>query len=497
MSSVSKPIQGIRNDSPIWRVLLVGRTGLDQILRRDARVELVRVKDTIDAIGELSDPIDHESPSNVAVVVAASAEPGDDEFESFIESLRLVDPSVRVLRVGASRRVYDGCIDPGASCDQILAAIEEAKPAGSVPKIRFVDAPAIEPESEHEPEPEPKAESKPEVVVKVKNETFEHPRQVQFEDESELHKSVVMGLDTDSTQDHGPVLKSVSHSVHSIRSDSSLVESMLAGRSVLESAVKQIQLSLGRTDVGFVDAESGGSPVGIPIQVGSKLIGTLVCKDQAWAMGDGHDVLVEHGQWLTGWIKLEIQQSQLRKSAFTDSLTGAWNRRYFSRYLDAAIVQSRIARQPLTVMLFDIDGFKHYNDTYGHSAGDEILIETVRLLQSVIRPSDRVCRVGGDEFAVIFYQPDGPRDPQSKPLESVYQIATRFQRQICTHRFPKLGNEAMGTLTISGGLASYPWDGHDADSLLEQADQLAMESKRKGKNAMTLGPGAESICKNK
>ena len=95
---------------------------------------------------------------------------------------------------------------------------------------------------------------------------------------------------------------------------------------------------------------------------------------------------------------------------------------------------------------------------------------------------------------MIFYEPQGPRDPESKPLESVYQIAKRFQQQICTHRFPKLGAEAMGTLTVSGGLASYPWDGHDADSLLEQADMLAIESKRNGKNAMTLGPGAETIC---
>ena len=486
----------MQSNSPIWRVLLVGRTGLDQILRRDARVELVRVKDTIDAIGELSDPIDHESPTSVAVIVAASAEPGDDELGSFVEGLRRVDSSVRVLRVGASRQAYDGCIDPGASCEQILAAIEGAEPGGVAAKIRFVDTPEIEEEQEPEVQPEPMPEPKPEVVVKVKNETFEHRAQVEFEEESELHKSVVMGLDTDSIS----APKLANQAGEGVHSDGSLVEAMLAGRSIIEAAIGQIRASLGRDDVRFVavDAsDASGSPAGIPIQVGSKHVGTLVCKDQAWAMGDGHEALVEQGQWLRGWIKLETQQSQLRQAAFTDSLTGAWNRRYFSRYLDAAIVQSRVARQPLTVMLFDIDGFKHYNDAYGHGAGDEILIETVRLLQSVIRPSDRVCRVGGDEFAVIFYQPDGPRDPQSKPLESVYQIATRFQRQICAHRFPKLGSEAMGTLTVSGGLASYPWDGHDADSLLEQADQLAMESKRSGKNAMTLGPGAESICKNK
>jgi len=67
----------------------------------------------------------------------------------------------------------------------------------------------------------------------------------------------------------------------------------------------------------------------------------------------------------------------------------------------------------VTVMVFDIDDFKTYNDQYGHEAGDDILREAVRLLRSVIRPSDRVCRIGGDEFAVISYEPSGPRQEGS------------------------------------------------------------------------------------
>jgi diguanylate cyclase (GGDEF)-like protein len=163
--------------------------------------------------------------------------------------------------------------------------------------------------------------------------------------------------------------------------------------------------------------------------------------------------------------------------------------------MDAAIGQARKARRSLTLMVFDIDDFKKYNDAFGHAAGDEILIETVRLLNSVIRPSDRVCRVGGDEFAVIFYEPQGPRAANSAPPESVYGIATRFQQQICNHRFPKLGEQAAGSLTISGGLATFPWDGNDAGALLDRADQLSMESKKQGKNALTFGRAAESECR--
>jgi len=493
-----------RGDEP-WRVILVGRTGLDQVLRRVGSIELIRARDTIDAIGELSDPIDHESPTRVAVLVAQAAQPEGDELGAFVASLRLIAPSVRVLGVGHATG-FDASIEPGAGFDEIMDAIESATPSDEPVSLQFVDAPPAQakPEPEPEQEAEATAESEPErtpdVVVVAKNEDFEHRAQESFEDESDMHRDVLMGVHAgDDTLDG---IADATISIDSARAtqdlalsgDQSLVQAMTRGRSVLEPAIVCINARLGRDDISFTPELQAP---GMPVMVGAQTVGKLVCADHSWAMGQGHEPLMEHALWLGGWVKLEVQQTELRNAAFTDSLTGAWNRRYFTRYLDAAIAQSRSARQPLTVMLFDIDGFKHYNDSYGHAAGDEILIETVKMLKSVIRPSDRVCRVGGDEFVVIFYEPNGPRDAESKPLESIYQIATRFQRQICAHRFPKLAGEAQGTLTVSGGLASFPWDGHDSESLLEQADQLAMESKRKGKNAMTLGPGAQSVCKHK
>jgi two-component system, cell cycle response regulator len=197
-----------------------------------------------------------------------------------------------------------------------------------------------------------------------------------------------------------------------------------------------------------------------------------------------------HARWLAGWLRLRDQQSQLRTAAFTDPLTGAWNRRYFDRFISTSIDQARVSRNYLTVLVFDIDDFKKYNDLYGHEAGDEILRETVRMLRSVIRPTDRVCRVGGDEFAVIFHEPQGPRNPGSHHPTDVLAIAGRFQQQVLAHKFPKLLNHAHGTLTISGGLATFPWDGATPAELLAKADQLAMQSKRQGKNAITIGPGA-------
>lgn len=211
--------------------------------------------------------------------------------------------------------------------------------------------------------------------------------------------------------------------------------------------------------------------------------------------GLGADVLRREGASLGAWMALAAQQEQLRRAAFTDELTGAWNRRYFHRYLGAAIEQARPLRRTVSLLVFDLDNFKSYNDRFGHSAGDEILVESVKLIKGIVRPSDRVCRVGGDEFAVIFYDPEGPRNPgvpqSANGLNSVAEIARRFQKQICEHRFPKLGMQAPGELSISGGMATFPWDAQSAADLIERADGLAMQSKRQGKNMIVLGPGAE------
>ena len=115
----------------------------------------------------------------------------------------------------------------------------------------------------------------------------------------------------------------------------------------------------------------------------------------------------------------------------------------------------------------------------------------VHLLKAVVRPTDRVCRIGGDEFAVIFHEPEGPRNPGSEHPRSIFSIAKRIQEKIETHRFPKLGPDASGRLSISGGIATFPWDGHDATSLIEHADRLTLESKSQGKNVICFGPGCE------
>lgn len=198
--------------------------------------------------------------------------------------------------------------------------------------------------------------------------------------------------------------------------------------------------------------------------------------------------------WLSRWLTLHERYEQFKHLSLKDELTGAWNRRYFNRFLHRILEWAARDRSQVTLLVFDIDDFKQYNDRHGHWAGDEILREAARLMMSVSREHDVVARIGGDEFAVIFWDAEAQRRPHSRHPQDVVRAAERFQKAICSHAFPKL-LEGPGTLTISGGLASYPWDGRTPDELLARADEMAMASKRNGKNAITFGPGAAKVCK--
>ena len=276
--------------------------------------------------------------------------------------------------------------------------------------------------------------------------------------------------------------------------DVDLVESVMADDGTLRSlCLAMIRSHLGTQDVHLLDPEDGSEDnprSSMPILHRGRTMGRLASS----SIGD--EDLGRWADWIGHWLALEHQVRSLEELCETDELTDAGNRRAFERVLLETLDAARRERRIVTLMVFDIDNFKSYNDLYGHEAGDEVLCETVGLLRATIRRGDHVFRIGGDEFVVIFSDTEGPRGEHSTPPESVEQIAHRFQAQVCNLRFPKLGVQAPGTLSISAGLATFPWDGHDGPSLLRHADQLALESKRSGKNAITFGPGARSRCRD-
>ncbi|HUV40221.1 MAG TPA: GGDEF domain-containing protein [Sedimentisphaerales bacterium] len=192
---------------------------------------------------------------------------------------------------------------------------------------------------------------------------------------------------------------------------------------------------------------------------------------------------------------LALKLKTLEKLATTDELTGLKNRRYIREFCKQVIERSNRENGRVTLLIFDIDNFKHYNDVYGHSAGDEVLRQAGLLMQRCCRRHDVIARVGGDEFVVVFWD-----DPQLETISSagerrsaltdhpkeVIFIAKRFRKELKKTEFHLLGPEGKGVLTISGGLAGYPQDGSTVEELFEQADKALLEAKSRGKNRIYL-----------
>ncbi|MDY7010097.1 MAG: GGDEF domain-containing protein [Planctomycetota bacterium] len=192
-------------------------------------------------------------------------------------------------------------------------------------------------------------------------------------------------------------------------------------------------------------------------------------------------------QVLVGPLSAQARRTEaLHRLAITDHLTGAYNRRYFYHFTDRMLERAGAERFHVTLLLFDIDDFKRYNDTYGHAAGDEILREIVSLMKQTTRRHDVVARIGGDEFTVLFWDAEPPRRPDSRHPETAHVLAERFVKKLSRHDFPSLGPEARGALTISGGLASFPWDGKTCRELLRRADVALRQAKTSGKNGIRI-----------
>lgn len=153
--------------------------------------------------------------------------------------------------------------------------------------------------------------------------------------------------------------------------------------------------------------------------------------------------------------------------ALKDELTGLFNRRYFNQELPREVERFRRFGQPFALLLLDLDNFKAFNDSHGHSAGDAALAQLAALMRRGARGYDHVVRYGGEEFALIL--------PQSRQHDAV-AVAERIREEAA--RTPILyEGRLLGPVTVSAGAAIFPQDALDMETLVHRADEALFEAK--------------------
>jgi diguanylate cyclase (GGDEF)-like protein/hemerythrin-like metal-binding protein len=200
-------------------------------------------------------------------------------------------------------------------------------------------------------------------------------------------------------------------------------------------------------------------------------------------VGDGVEVqariIALHERWLlvldeprtVELRSLRERVSMLERLAATDHLTGAWNRAHFDRLIDGELARASSSRQPVSLVLLDIDHFKTINDTFGHAAGDSVLCELVGLVQARTRASDVLFRWGGEEFAVLA---------SSVGYRGAERLAENLCQTVAQHSF-----RTVGSVTVSLGVAEYVGT-VDAGSLFKRLDAALYAAKDGGRNRVVV-----------
>lgn len=201
--------------------------------------------------------------------------------------------------------------------------------------------------------------------------------------------------------------------------------------------------------------------VGMPISTGQYCL--EIVKDIT-------NLIASKDEILNQYEFLRQQLEQLAQEAYVDGLTGVWNRRYFDDKFPALLNRAAQLDKSMALLMIDIDHFKRVNDTYGHVNGDVVLRQVAKVLQQGVRGHDKVCRYGGEEFAVILY--DVPQDV-------AIRVAERMRENVANLDI-LMQNQTI-RVTISIGLAFN--HGHPTgDNIIRTADSQLYAAKGAGRN---------------
>jgi diguanylate cyclase (GGDEF)-like protein/PAS domain S-box-containing protein len=182
----------------------------------------------------------------------------------------------------------------------------------------------------------------------------------------------------------------------------------------------------------------------------------------------------------TEQIGLSISNIRLREmlteQSIKDPLTGVFNRRYLEDILPREVRRTQRAKQPIGVIMIDLDHFKKFNDDFGHSAGDPVLQEFGAVLRESVRSEDVICRYGGEEFVILL-----PGADENASRARAENIRLKLSALALVHQ-----NRSLGTITISAGIAIAPVHAQDSAEVLAAADAALYRAKAAGRNCVMV-----------
>ncbi len=173
--------------------------------------------------------------------------------------------------------------------------------------------------------------------------------------------------------------------------------------------------------------------------------------------------------------EIEVMKEEALLLSYTDDLTGIYNHRFFIQQLTLEVERQKRYASPLSLLMIDIDYFKHYNDTNGHLAGDQVLKAIAVLIQRGVRQTDIVARYGGEEFSAILINAGRGK---------AFEIAERVRRNVADTRIPNEGAQPNKNLTVSIGVATFSSSISTLTDLIREADHALYRAKKAGRNCI-------------
>jgi len=170
-------------------------------------------------------------------------------------------------------------------------------------------------------------------------------------------------------------------------------------------------------------------------------------------------------------LAVVLENTKLHTDSTQDALTKVYNAKFFHNRISSEFIIAESTESPLSLLFLDVDHFKKINDTYGHTFGDLVLSEVAKVMKNTCRPSDLVCRYGGEEFAILLIDTN-----ENGALIVAEKIRAAIEAHIPDPTEPQI------KVSISIGVASFPTSAHTKEELIEHADKALYIAKRAGRN---------------